>query len=191
MKLAYIKKCLYLILVVGSLNVGVARAEAKELEPVEKTVATIEVLLTEKCQNSKTVEALHKVLADFISWGKDFVDFDNKTPKAVFLIQLKAYLDRVYDIIQDVTEMSKAAGADKEVKRAYSKTLNLLQGIHKNIKSIYTLIQQYNDSTAMPNLLMFGSKLMPYQPFLPKTFREMKRTVVIDALCHRFSCSQA
>jgi hypothetical protein len=191
MKLVYIKKLLYLTFLAGSLNVASVRAEAKELDPVEKTVATIEVLLKEKCQNLKTVEALNKVLEDFIAWGKDFVDFNNKTTKAVFLIQLKAYLDRVYDIIQDITETSKLAGADKEVKKAYAKILNLLQGIHKNIKSIYTIIQQYNDSTAMPNLLMFGSKLMPYQPFLPKTFREMKRPVVIDALSHRFSCKEA
>jgi len=191
MKLAQIKKCLYIVLLAGSLNTGIVRAEAKELEPVEKTVAAIHTILKEKCQNVKAVEALNSVIDDFILWGKDFVDKNNKMTKSVFLIKLKAYMDRMYDIIQDVTEASKQATNDKETKKAYSKALNLLQGVHKNIKGIYTLIQQYNDSTAMPNLLYFGSQLMPYQPFLPKTFREMKRTVVIESLSHRFSCKEA
>lgn len=187
MKSSNKKWLLSLFIVLGIFHNDVLPAGDKKLQPIEECVVKYAAFVGVKCQQPELGKRMKEIMDSLVEWGRLFVDKKVVWSKSTFLIRLKVQIDNLFGVIQELQNISKQV-SDKDLKKSYAQTLSILRAFHKNLTSVYALIQGYNDSTNELVLTAFGVQLKPYQPLLPKELTTMKREAVIDALRHRFSC---
>lgn len=187
MKLAKIKRFLYIFIALCGINASISYADTKKPEPLEKVASETDKLLRSKCLQETHADTFKKIVDSIIEWGNAFVDLKNPASKSTSLVGLKSCGDRLHALTSDLDAVFKQ-NENKELKKERARVLVLLRALHHNIMKIYEIIRQYEGGSNVVYLGKLGIDLSPYQPALPEIFRKMKQFDVMTALKHRFSC---